>query len=162
MLNPVIYIYIYIWYCNIYIYIYIYITRYIYHAKAWTAIDKLSVIWKADLTDKIKRSFFSAAVVPMLLYGCTTWTITNRMKKKLDDSYIKMLWAILNKSWKQQPTKQQLYGHPSPITKTIKICRIRHARHCWRSKDELISHVLMWTPSHGRENVRRTARTYMQ
>ena len=27
-------------------------------AKAWTAIDKLSVIWKSDLTDKIKRSFF--------------------------------------------------------------------------------------------------------
>ena len=27
-------------------------------AKAWTAIDSLSVIWKSDLTDKIKRSFF--------------------------------------------------------------------------------------------------------
>ena len=31
--------------------------------KAWTAIDKLSVIWKSDLTDKMKRSFFQAAVV---------------------------------------------------------------------------------------------------
>ena len=27
-------------------------------AKAWIAIDSLSVIWKSDLTDKIKRSFF--------------------------------------------------------------------------------------------------------
>ena len=27
-------------------------------AKAWTAIDKLSVIWNSDLSDKIKRSFF--------------------------------------------------------------------------------------------------------
>ena len=27
-------------------------------AKAGTAIDRLSVIWKSDLTDKIKRSFF--------------------------------------------------------------------------------------------------------
>ena len=26
--------------------------------KAWTAINKLSVIWKSDLTDKMKRSFF--------------------------------------------------------------------------------------------------------
>ena len=26
-------------------------------AKAWTATDKLSVIWKSDLTDKIKHSF---------------------------------------------------------------------------------------------------------
>ena len=26
-------------------------------AKAWTALDRLSIIWKSDLTDKIKRSF---------------------------------------------------------------------------------------------------------
>ena len=26
--------------------------------KAWTAIDRLSIIWKSDLTDKIKRNFF--------------------------------------------------------------------------------------------------------
>ena len=31
--------------------------------KAWTAIDRLSIIWKSDLTDKIKRSFFQTAVV---------------------------------------------------------------------------------------------------
>ena len=40
--------------------------------KAWTAIDKLSIIWKSNLTDKMKRSFFQAAVVLILLYGCTT------------------------------------------------------------------------------------------
>ena len=44
--------------------------------KAWTAIDKLSVIWKSDLTDKMKCSFFQAVVVSILLYGCTTWTLT--------------------------------------------------------------------------------------
>ena len=27
-------------------------------AKAWTSINRLLVIWKSDLTDKIKRSFF--------------------------------------------------------------------------------------------------------
>ena len=27
-------------------------------AKAWTAIYRLSVMWRSDLTDKIKRSFF--------------------------------------------------------------------------------------------------------
>ena len=31
--------------------------------RAWTAIDKPSVIWKSDLTDKMKRSFFQAAVM---------------------------------------------------------------------------------------------------
>ena len=39
-----------------------------------TAINRVSVIWKTDLTDKMKRSFFQAAVVSILLYECTTWT----------------------------------------------------------------------------------------
>ena len=69
-------------------------------AKPWTAIDRLSVIWKSDLTEKIKRSFFQAAVVSILLYGCTTWTLTKWMEKKLDGHYTRMLRAILHKSWR--------------------------------------------------------------
>ena len=30
-----------------------------------------------------KRSFFQAAVVSILLYGCTTWTLNKRMGEKL-------------------------------------------------------------------------------
>ena len=52
--------------------------------KAWTAINRLSIIWKSDRTDKMKRSFFQAAVTSILLYGCTTWTLTKRLEKKLD------------------------------------------------------------------------------
>ena len=33
--------------------------------------DRLSVIWKSDLSDKLNRSFFQVAVVSILLYGCT-------------------------------------------------------------------------------------------
>ena len=73
-----------------------------------------------------------------------------------------MLWAILNKSWRQHSTKQQLYGHLLPITKTIQVRWTRHARHCWRSRDELISDVLPGTTSHGRAKAGRPARTYIQ
>ena len=96
-------------------------------------------MWKLDLTDKRKSSFFQAAVVSILLYGCTTWTLTKRLEKKLDGKYTRILRAILNKSWRQHPTKHQLYGHLPPITKTIQVRRTRYAGHCWRSKDELIS-----------------------
>ena len=73
-----------------------------------------------------------------------------------------MLLAILNKSWRQHPTKHQLYGHLPPITKTIQVRRTRHAGHCWRSRDELISDVLLWTPTYGRAKTGRPARTYIQ
>ena len=66
--------------------------------KVWTAIDKLSVIWKSDLTNKMKHSFFQAVVVSILLYRCTTWTLTKQPEKKLDGNYTRMLQAILNKS----------------------------------------------------------------
>ena len=112
--------------------------------KAWTAIDRLSIIWKSDLTDEMKCSFFQAAVVSILLYGCTTWTLTKRLEKKLDGNYTRMLRAILNKSWRQHPTRCQLYGHLPPITKTIQVRRARHAGHCWRSKDELVSDPHIW------------------
>ena len=103
--------------------------------KVWTAIDRLSFIWKSDLTDKMKRSIFQAAVVSILLYGCTTWTLTKEMEKKLDGNYTRMLQAILDKSWRQHPTKHQLYSHLPPITKTIQARRSRHVGHCWRSRD---------------------------
>ena len=73
-----------------------------------------------------------------------------------------MLQVILNKSTRQHPTKQQLYGHFPPITKTIQVRRTRHAGLCWRSRDELISDVLKWTPSHGRAKGGRAARSYAQ
>ena len=130
--------------------------------KAWTAIDRLSIIWKTDLTDKMKRCFFQAAVVSILLYGCTTWTLTKRMEKKLDGNYTRMLWAILNKSRRQHLTKHQLYGHLPPITKTIQVRWTRHARHWWRSRDELISDVLLWGPTYGRAKAVWPARTYIQ
>ena len=86
-----------------------------------------------------------------------------------------MLRAILNKSWRQQIHKNaasnleqvlaatpHLYGHLSPITKTIQVRRTRHAEHCWRSRDELIRDVLLWTPTHGSAKAGRPARTYIQ
>ena len=73
-----------------------------------------------------------------------------------------MLRAILNKSWRQHPTRHQLYGHLPPITKTIQVRRTRHAGHCWRSKDELVSDVLLWTPTYGQAKAGRPARTYIQ
>ena len=76
--------------------------------------------------------------------------------------YGPMLRAILNKSWRQHPTRHQLYGHLPPITKTIQVRRTRHAGHCWRSRDEFISDVLLWTSTHGRAKARRPARTYIQ
>ena len=96
-------------------------------ANAWTAIDRLSIVWRSDLTDKMNCSFQQAAVMSILLYRCTPWKLIKRLEKKLDGNYTRMLWAILNKSWRQHPTRHQLYGHLPPITKTIQVRQTRRA-----------------------------------
>ena len=80
----------------------------------------------------------------------------------IDGNYTRMLRAILNKSWWQRPTRHQLYGHLPPITKTIQVRQTRHAGHCWRSKDKLISDVLLWTPAYGQAKAGWPAWTYIQ
>ena len=72
-----------------------------------------------------------------------------------------MLQAILNKSWQQHPTRHELYGHLPPIMKTIQVRQTRHAGHCWRSRDELISDILLWTPTYGWAKAGWPARTYI-
>ena len=103
----------------------------------------------------MKRSFYQAAVAWILLDGCTTWTQTKRLEKKLDGNYTRMLQAILNKSGRQHHTRHQPHGHLPPIAKTIQIRQTRHAGHFWRSRDELISDVL-------RAKAGRKATTYIQ
>ena len=60
------------------------------------------------------------------------------------------------------PHKKQLYDHLSPIRKAIQVRRTRQAGHCWRDKDELISDVLLWTPSHRWAKVGRPGKTYIR
>ena len=88
--------------------------------------------------------------------------LTKRMEKRLEDKYAKMQQLLLNKSWRHHPTKQQLYDHLPFITESIQVRRNRHAGYYWRSKDEFISDVLLWTRSYGRAKAAWPATTYIQ
>ena len=131
--------------------------------KAWTAINRLSIICKSDLTDKMKRSFFQAAVASILLYGCTTWTLTKmageEARRQLHKNAVSNLEQVLGGN---TPQDTNCTATCPPITKTIQVRRTRHAEHCWRSRDELISDVLLWTPTHYRAKAEQPARTYIQ
>ena len=125
-------------------------------AKTWNAINLLSIMRKSDLAHKIKRHFFQAVAVSILLYGFTTWTLTKRIEKKFDGNYTRMLYAVLNKSYKQHPTKQQLYSHLPPISQNIQAMR--------GTAEEVrtnTSNVLLWTPTYGCVSVGRQATIYI-
>ena len=60
-----------------------------------------------------------------------------------------------------KPHKAQIFDHRPPITKIVQARRTGHAGHCWRSKDELISDVLLWTHAYGQAKAGRPARSYI-
>ena len=88
--------------------------------------------------------------------------LTKHIEKNLVDNCTRMLWDVLNKSLKQHPTKQQLYGYLPPISKTIQVRWTSHAGHSCKSKEELISNIDLWSSSHRPANVGWPARNYLQ
>ena len=119
--------------------------------KAWDALNELDKIWKSNLPDNLKRNFFRAAVETVLLYGSVSWTLTTHLEKKIDGAYTRMLRTALNRSWKDHPTNEELYGHIPPISKLLQQHRMRFAGHCWRSKEEPAGDVVLWKPTHGHQ-----------
>ena len=61
-------------------------------SKTWTAIDRLSIIWMSDLSDKIKRIFSKQRL-------CQFDMIKPIEKKTRREFCTRMLRAIFNKSW---------------------------------------------------------------
>ena len=117
-------------------------------AKVWTAIDRLSIIWKFDRSDKIKQGFFQAAM-PILLYGCTICMLTKYMEKKLVGNF-----TLNNSPWNSSYTATHLPSYKPP-----KIRWTRLAGHCWRIKGEQITNVLLWTPARRHAIVGQPAKT---
>ena len=83
--------------------------------KAWTAIDRLSIIWKSDLTDKMKRSFFQAAVVSKLLlwmhYLDANLTAREEARRQLHKNIVSNVEQVLAATPHKTPTIRPPASH---------------------------------------------------
>ena len=84
------------------------------------------------------------------------------LETELDENYTRLLYGAVNKSWKQHPTEQQLYGHIPPITQTIQLRRARQLGNAVEVRTKLINDILLWTPTHGHTSVGHLAKTYIR
>ena len=119
-------------------------------ALAWQACHKLTKIWKSSLQKSIKIKLFIATVESVLLYGCETWTLTQKLEKQLDGMYTRMLRMALNISWQSHTTNKDLYGDLPKLSQKIAERRLRLAGYCVRHPEEIASNLVLWQPSHGR------------
>ena len=131
-------------------------------ARARTAINGLLIVWKSHIRLN-KTQFLTSS-------GCVNSTIwmhpmdadeayKQKAKRELHKNVTSYIEQILEATLTK---KKQLYDHQPTIPKTIQIRRSKHAGLDWRSNDELISHIFLWTPSHGRASVGRPTKTYLQ
>ena len=132
------------------------------HQNSGAGLHKLKSVRISNLSDNLKRQFSRAGEESVAVYRSNTWTLTKKLEQKLDGSYTRMLRTVLNISWKDHPTKQRLYGKLKSVSSSIKERRLRFAGHCYRSKKELVSNVILWQPKHGKTSVGRPRKTYYQ
>ena len=101
--------------------------------------QKMMKVWKSNLKNHLKIGFFRGhSRKCLLLYGAECWTMTGKMRNRLDGTYTRMLRAVLGVSWKEHKT-----NNLPKITDTLMIRRLRFIGHCWRKKDEVISDLLL-------------------
>ena len=106
-------------------------------------------------------SLFKATVESVLLYGCETWTLTKSLNKSLDGCYTRMLRKVLNVSWKQHLTNNDLYRTHPPISNIIRKRRLKFAGHTVRSHDQSVSDLVLWEPGHGTTSRGGQSKTYI-
>ena len=101
----------------------------------------------------------------MLIYGYNiyvNWNLIQALEKRINGNYTRMLRAILNRSCKDYPNNKDIYGNIPDICTSIRQQIFRFSGHCWRSKLELASDVIIWQPTHGKIKRGRPRRTYVE
>ena len=108
------------------------------------------------MSNVIKIKVFKSLVEPILLYGSETWAMTKTMLKSLDGCYTNLLKRVKNLDWRNHPTLQEIYNGLPRISDVLTSRMLSFAGHCFRSKNEVISDLLLWCPAGPKRSRKRT------
>ena len=118
-------------------------------ALAWVALHGMKKIWTSNMTAGLKKRFFLATVESILLYGCESWSMNEKLEKSLNGTYTRMLRMALNVSWRSHTTNEDLYGTLPAVADKVASRRLQLAGHCFRHPELSTQKLVLWEPSHG-------------
>ena len=104
------------------------------------------------MSRKVKIQLFRATTESILLYGNSTWTLTEQEERALDGTYTRMLRKVLNVDWRDKISNAALYGSLNRISTTIRSRRLKLAGHVFRDKSSPAHLTVTWTPTHSFAN----------
>ena len=70
----------------------------------WAAYAKHRDIFRSNLAICLKRQVYHSCVLPAMIYGAETWTLTKQAQKKLAAAQTKMERSMLNITYKDRKT----------------------------------------------------------
>ena len=116
-----------------------------------------------DIPLKIKMRTFNACVIPVLLYGAESWSITSAMEHKLISAENKWLRRLLRVSYKEHITNVEIRrrtGQPS-VVNIIRKRRMKWAGHVMRMEDKRPTKKAFLYKPEGKRNPGRPRRRWM-
>lgn len=126
--------------------------------KARYAYHKLQKVWSsAQYFRRTKMKIFKSNVIPVLLYGCETWRMTDTDEKRLDTFVHKCLRRILKVYWPEKVSNEDIRRRANieKISMQIRIRRWKYIGHILRkSPDNHQRIALRWTPEGKRKRGR--------
>lgn len=118
--------------------------------KARSAFQSLYKIWRSsNITRKTKLRIFNSSVTSVLLYGCTTWRLTQESLRKLQSFTNRCLRQILQIFWPYWVTNEQLLelANLNSIENELKKRKWKWIGHTLRKPPHEISRAVMeWNP----------------
>ncbi len=110
-------------------------------------------IWRCQyLCRRTKFRIFKSLVLPVLLYGCETWTLTRSLERRIEAFGNKCLHRIMGYSWFDRVSNQRLLRvtESRPIACTVRQRQLRQYGHVARFPEVDRAHCVVFT----RENPR--------
>ena len=119
---------------------------------AYRAFGRLSRVWRSGkIRNATKFRTLNTCVLPILLYGSESWTLSSAITRRLDAYHRTCLRHILGIRWYQHITNEEVYaraGNPTPLSVTIKRSRLRLLGHVARFEDSIPAKRILAAASH--------------
>ena len=100
-------------------------------------------IWRCRyLCRRTKLRVFRTLVIPVLLYGCETWTLNSALKRRINSFGTRCLRRIMGYTWRDRVSNQRLFRETDsrPITSQIEERQLRLYGHVARLPEDDPAH----------------------
>nr|XP_034832243.1 uncharacterized protein LOC117989050 [Maniola hyperantus] len=132
--------------------------------NAWKQFWSFKEILKnKEVKMTIKRKLFNTCILPVLTYGCQTWSLTKAQKKKLESCQNAMNRSMMGKklSDRIRTTTIKKYTKTKDVSITIRNLKWKWAGHTIRGQDKWSKTVMHWYTGHLKRKRGRPAQRWV-